>query len=287
MYTADLLSCILPTDFTLDHKDEGDYVTPDYNKGSYAENVKVYKMHNMINAQIYLQDAVESREPNSLLDQIVLSLMYHPRFPDTFFNFIANTVEGIPALQTENVEPFLEGSYGNTLQQPDCEYLSSILKLWSNRYTALRYTNLNKALAWIERKSQLLPEWPVNSSDSSTSKLAELKTNPQPTRRRAESVLLPKETEVLTKALKGLDLLDDTNRLIAGTGSGVVAGVINFLYSKKLILSNRAAAFRTLNTDFGLTTGKRNIQGLKRESAITKSYYNKLLAHFKDLEALR
>ena len=241
-------------------------------------------MHNMINAQIYLQDAVDSREPDTLLDQIVLSLMYHPRFPDTFFNFIANSVDGIPILQTEDVEPFLEGNYSNTLKQPDCEYLSSILKLWSNRYTVLRYTNLNKALAWIERKSQLLPEWPANSSDSFGSIVDVTNLNSQQSKHQIAAGLPPSEIKLLTEVLKGVDLLGDNGKFRATVQSGQVAGVIRYLIKNRNFTSECTSIFNAIKFKFGPKCSLSSIQHYMTKSQRNINYYDKTRRYFEEID---
>jgi len=289
MYGADLLPFVLPIDDAPDFRDQRGAAAPSYDKGNKADNLREYKLYNMLRCQLRLADEVDDAlDPDALLDLVILKLMYHPRFPSLFFNVIANQVEGIPTLQTKDVAAYLETNYGDGLQQPDCDYLSSILTLWGQRYPVLYPANLKKASDWLEKRQQSLPAWPTTSTVLPTGKIVKPAIGVKPTECHGEDGLIQPEFEILAKALEGVGLLDpSTKKLYAGVKSGPVAGVINYLYKKGHIKSSRKSAFRTLNESFGLTTGERNIQGHKREYSPSKVFYENTLHYFENSNKLR
>jgi hypothetical protein len=283
MYSADLIDCVLPINSAPDYRDERERVTPKYDKEFYEENVKDYKMHNMINAQIFLDDEIELLDRDALIDHTVLGIIYHPRFPDTFFNYVANSVNGIPILQAENVEAFLNGNYGEDLQQPDCEYLLLILELWRRRYTVLHYNNLNIAFAWIEKKKLSLPAWPIKSVKLSNDTVQVIISDPQSSERQITTGLLPSEENVLNEVLLGVGLLEN-GRFIPGVKPGYIAGVIRYLIKERGFPSEGKAIFNTLNAKFDLKKGLRTIQYYNVKKPRNILYYEKTADYFHNLK---
>jgi hypothetical protein len=316
---------VLPFNWEYDHTSIAEYAVPKLNNSCNKKNLAEYKEYQLISANIAFDNAMNSCNPDTIVDQLVLGFIYHPRFPETFFNFIANSIENTPTLLLENVEPFLEFNYAKHLEQPDCEYLSSILTLWSSHYIVRYPLNIIKALKWLEKKHDELPIWPalydeldsrgkrarlhrltnsegptvmedkhpnaipdiinvvasatIANESRSEQLVKSLLKVPKPPR---ESVMLPGNVRVLTKALEHFELLNEFGQLAASASPGSIAGIIRGL-TKKHIVNNKVAIFTTLYKKFNFTGSLRSIQGSKIKSKTDNDYYNKTLHYLEHL----
>jgi hypothetical protein len=282
MSSNSLLHYVLPIASAPDFRDVYDCTIPSYGKNPLV-NLRKYKMYNMLKAQIWLHNEIDSFGPGALIDEFVLTLMYHPRFPDTFFNFIANSVDGLPILLTEEVEPFLERNYNDNIEQPDCEYLLLILTLWSKQYTVLRASNLNRALAWIEDKRAQLPIWSANSTDSLDNMVAA--SNPD-TRQSKDEIaigLLPNEIKLLKEVLTGVDLLNDDGSFRITVQPGQVAGVIRYLIKHRNFTDECSLIFNALKSNFGSKISLSTIQHYMNLTQRNINFYNKTRQYFEEV----
>jgi hypothetical protein len=293
-----LLSYVLPIDSIPDFRGLSEYDTPLYNKETYSDNLKDYQIYNVITAKIRFEDELASRNPGTAIAKIILDLMYHPLFPEVFFNYVSSTIDDLPVLLPENVESFMNGNYSGLLK-PDCDYLTKILTLWSSSYTVFYHSNVKSVLSWLYEKAAQLPDWPFTvatdennnrdiiqltaSAEATTAKFQVTKAVIRTTKRTpSEQGLLPSEIRILTDVLRFFELLDENDKIIYSTRPGILAGVIGALSVKQKITSNKTAAYRTLVSDFNYQRGKRVIQGIKHPSEETITFYDRTLHFIKD-----
>ncbi|WP_125917074.1 hypothetical protein [Hymenobacter coccineus] len=277
------------------------YQMPKYDSPSAYVNFITYKAWRKLWAEKAFEDIIDETDSKSVvtINEIILELPYHPDFPQVFFAYIVNRLEGCPPLDAEEVDKFMEDHYGRDLDRPDCDYLLDILN--NGRHSVQAPKNVNRAVRWIRAKQKELGPWPPlpkemikhdkhalspdataikteknnivadtishvqsvqNGNSEQYLRSEKGKNNPAASGSKPFDRLLvpPFSLPRLNKLLQDLGLIDDNNRKTNLATPKAWAGVVYALYEKGYIMKNGDGIAEALRTVYEAKVGKRTIQ---------------------------